>query len=224
MMANRLHPKLKRSGTFPVIITSYEVAIKDEKKLNKIGEYTYLVVDEGQRLKNHRCTLIQSLKRIKAANRLLLSGTPIQNNLDELWSLLNFVNPSIFDDLSVFQSWFGFRDIGQSQKKKSTTEEDVLREQRQNQTVSKLHEILRPFLLRRIKKDVLKDMPPKKEVVVYAGMSKLQIGYAELIERGTLRQALIDQGIEQGRSLTQTNPQMNHRKKLKPPVSVWRTG
>merc|ERR1740139_997056 len=55
-------------------------------------------------------------------------------------------------------------------------------------------------------------MPPKKEVVVYAGMSKLQIGYAELIERGTLRQALIDQGIEQGRSLTQTNPQMNHRK------------
>jgi len=216
MMANRLHPKLKRSGTFPVIITSYEVAIKDEKKLNKIGEYTYLVVDEGQRLKNHRCTLIQSLKRIKAANRLLLSGTPIQNNLDELWSLLNFVNPAIFDDLSVFQSWFGFRNIGQKNKN-STTEEAVVAEQRTNQTVTKLHEILRPFLLRRIKADVLTNLPPKKEVVVYAGMSKLQSGYAELIDRGTIRQILMSQGIESARSLSQTNKQMNHRKNANHP-------
>jgi len=83
MLAGVLNPKNKRQPDFPAIVTSYEVAIKDEKKLNKIGEFTYLVVDEGQRLKNHRCTLIQSLKRIKAANRLLLSGTPIQNNLDE---------------------------------------------------------------------------------------------------------------------------------------------
>jgi len=155
--------------------------------------------------------LIQSLKRIPAANRLLLSGTPIQNNLDELWSLLNFVNPAIFDDLSVFQSWFGFRDIGQ--KGKGATDEDaILHEQRKNKTVSKLHDILRPFLLRRIKKDVLKDMPPKKEVVVYAGMSKLQIGYADMIEQGVLRDVLLNQGIEQARSLSQTNKQMNHRK------------
>lgn len=83
MLKGPLNPKKKRDADFPAIVTSYEVAIKDEKKLNKIGEFTYLVVDEGQRLKNHRCTLIQSLKRIKAANRLLLSGTPIQNNLDE---------------------------------------------------------------------------------------------------------------------------------------------
>lgn len=83
MLKTNLNPKNKKQPDFPAIITSYEVAIKDEKKLNKIGEFTYLVVDEGQRLKNHRCTLIQSLKRIRAANRLLLSGTPIQNNLDE---------------------------------------------------------------------------------------------------------------------------------------------
>jgi ATP-dependent DNA helicase len=83
MLQTVLNPKNKRQPDFPAIVTSYEVAIKDEKKLNKIGEFTYLVVDEGQRLKNHRCTLIQSLKRVKAANRLLLSGTPIQNNLDE---------------------------------------------------------------------------------------------------------------------------------------------
>jgi superfamily II DNA or RNA helicase len=82
MMAGPLNPKNKKKDDFPVIVTSYEVAIRDEKRLNKIGEFTYLVVDEGQRLKNHRCTLISSLKRIRSSNRLLLSGTPIQNNLD----------------------------------------------------------------------------------------------------------------------------------------------
>merc|ERR1740124_870300 len=208
MLVNHLNPKQKRSVTFPVIVTSYEVAIKDERKLNKIGEYTYLVVDEGQRLKNHRCALIQSLKRIKAANRLLLSGTPIQNNLDELWSLLNFVNPAIFDDLSVFQSWFGFKNIGQK-KKDSTNEESILVEQRKNRTVTKLHEILRPFLLRRIKTQVLTDMPPNKEEVVYAGMSKLQSGYAELIDRGIIRQILMSQGIEQARCLSQMTALLN---------------
>mmetsp|Transcript_37160 Transcript_37160/g.54676 ORF Transcript_37160/g.54676 Transcript_37160/m.54676 type:complete len:788 (-) Transcript_37160:71-2434(-) len=208
MLRGPLNFKLRKTPDFPVIVTSYEISIKDQTKLNRLGEFTYLVVDEGQRLKNHRCTLIQSLKRIAASNRLLLSGTPIQNNLDELWSLLNFVNPQIFDDLSVFQSWFGFRDIG----KGGTTEDDIVVEQRQNQTVSKLHEILRPFLLRRIKRDVLIDLPPKKEIVVYAGMSKLQSGYADLIDNGTLRNLLMQQGIEGAKNLSQTNQQMNHRK------------
>jgi ATP-dependent DNA helicase len=216
MLRGPLNPKSKRSNDFPAIVTSYEISIKEWRKLNRIGEYTYLVVDEGQRLKNHRCTLIQSLKRIAASNRLLLSGTPIQNNLDELWSLLNFVNPTIFDDLSVFQSWFRFRDIGQKHRN-ATDEEAILMEQRQNNTVSKLHEILRPFLLRRIKKDVLSDMPPKKEVVVYAGMSKLQTGYADLIEQGTLRDILLNQGIEAGRNLSQVNKMMNHRKNANHP-------
>ena len=143
MIAGPLNPKNKRRDDFPVIVTSYEVAIRDEKRLNRIGEFTYLIVDEGQRLKNHRCTLITSLKRIESSNRLLLSGTPIQNNLDELWSLLNFVNPAIFDDLSIFQSWFGFKNIGQKTQG-ATTEEDIVMEQRKNQTVTKLHEILRP--------------------------------------------------------------------------------
>jgi ATP-dependent DNA helicase len=80
-----LHPKKRRNPDFPFIVTSYEVAIRDQAKLEKLGTFTYLVVDEGHRLKNHRCTLLASLKRLKAANRLLLSGTPIQNSLDELW-------------------------------------------------------------------------------------------------------------------------------------------
>jgi len=192
---------------FPVIVTSYEVAIKDMKKLSTLAPFTYMVVDEGQRLKNRKCTLIKSLKQIVASNRLLLSGTPIQNDLDELWSLLNFVNPQIFDDLSVFQSWFGFKNIGAEVK-----ENEILEDQRRSNIVSKLHDILRPFLLRRVKLDVLKDMPPKKEVVVYAGMSKLQRGYHANIERGILRTELMKAGIPEANMISQVNTQMNHRK------------
>ena len=207
LFAGPLHPKNRKNPDFPFIVTSYETAIRDRTKLEKLAEFTYIIVDEGHRLKNHRCCLISALKKIKASNRLLLTGTPIQNTLDELWSLLNFVNPAIFDDLTVFQRWFGFRDIGQK-----TQETDILLEQRKNQTVSKLHEILRPFLLRRIKADVLSDLPPKREVIVYSGMSKLQEGYASMIEDGTLRDTLLRQGIEDGRTLSQNNKQMNHRK------------
>jgi ATP-dependent DNA helicase len=78
MLEGPLNKSKRKNADYPIIVTSYEVAIRDEKRLNKIGEYTFLVVDEGQRLKNHRCTLISSLKRIRASNRLLLSGTPIQ--------------------------------------------------------------------------------------------------------------------------------------------------
>lgn len=118
--------------------------------------------------------------------------------------------------MSVFQSWFGFKDIGQKNRGASD-EQSIVREQQKNQTVTKLHEILRPFLLRRIKADVLKEMPPKREVIVYSGISKLQAGYADLIEQGTLRDTLIGQGIEQGRSLSQTNKMMNHRKNINHP-------
>jgi ATP-dependent DNA helicase len=216
MLKGPLNPKLRRSPNFPFIVTSYEVSIRDQAKLEKLTEFTYLIVDEGHRLKNHRCTLLTSLKRLKAANRLLLTGTPIQNTLDELWSLLNFVNPQIFDDLSVFQSWFGFKDIGQKTRG-GTDETSIIIEERKNQTVTKLHEILRPFLLRRIKLDVLSEMPPKKEVIVYSGISKLQAGYADLIDKGTLRDTLIAQGIENGRTLSQTNKLMNHRKNINHP-------
>lgn len=74
MLRGPLNPKMRKNPNFPVIVTSYEMAIREQNKLCKLGEFTFLVVDEGQRLKNHRCTLITSLKRIPASNRLLLSG------------------------------------------------------------------------------------------------------------------------------------------------------
>lgn len=122
------------------------------------------------------------------------------------------MNPQIFDDLNVFQSWFGFKAIGQQ-----TKEDEVVEAQKRDQTVTKLHNILRPFLLRRMKIDVLKDLPPKKEIVVYTGMSKLQLGYLDQIEAGTLKGVLLAQGIEMARSLSQTNKIMNHRKNVNHP-------
>jgi len=208
-----LKKKNRRDPDFPIIVTSYEVAIRDLKKLSSLAPYAYMVVDEGQRLKNRKCCLIKNLKTIKAANRLLLSGTPIQNNLDELWSLLNFINPSIFDDLAIFQSWFGFKDIGAG----GTDKEEIMKTQKTDAILTKLHEILRPFLLRRIKKDVLNDLPPKKEIIVYAGMSKLQKGYENHIRNRSLRDELMKTGIEGAKALSEVNPLMNHRKNCNHP-------
>ena len=79
MMAGPLFYKNKKNKDFPVIITSFETAIRDQSKLQRLCEFTYVIVDEGHRLKNHRCMLLKSLKQLKAANRLLLTGTPIQS-------------------------------------------------------------------------------------------------------------------------------------------------
>jgi hypothetical protein len=77
--------------------------------------WKYIVVDEGHRLKNLNCRLIKELKMYQSANRMLLTGTPLQNNLSELWSLLNFLLPDIFDDLESFQRWFDFSEVHDAQ-------------------------------------------------------------------------------------------------------------
>ncbi|KAH8068258.1 helicase [Aureococcus anophagefferens] len=152
---------LQNEEDFPVIVTSYEVCIIDRAPLSHF-KFKYLIIDEGQRVKNRDCRLVRELKKLNTENRLLLSGTPIQNTLEELWSLLNFVNPQIFDDLNVFQSWFGFRNIGQE-----TQVDDIIDDESKDRIVTKLHEILRPFLLRRVKSDVLRGvLPDKKEIVL----------------------------------------------------------
>lgn len=88
-----------------IIITTYEIAIKDAKYLSQI-HWKYLIVDEGHRLKNMDCVLVRELEKYPSDNRLLLTGTPLQNNLTELWSLLHFLLPQIFTDLQDFLAWF----------------------------------------------------------------------------------------------------------------------
>jgi ATP-dependent DNA helicase len=193
--------------TFPVVITSFEICMIDRPHLEKYP-WQYIILDEGHRIKNRNCKLVKELKSLPSTSRLLLTGTPIQNTLEELWSLLNFCSPAIFDDLEVFESWFGFRNIG-----RETRVDEVIDTEQRQKVVTKLHAILRPFLLRRLKRDVLLTVPPKREIVVYCGMSSIQKEYYEHVQKNTLRETLMGMGIEGAKdSSCSQNPAMQLRK------------
>ncbi|XP_051517056.1 probable global transcription activator SNF2L1 isoform X3 [Myxocyprinus asiaticus] len=143
-------------GEWDVCVTSYEMVIR-EKSVFKKFNWRYLVIDEAHRIKNEKSKLSEIVREFKTTNRLLLTGTPLQNNLHELWSLLNFLLPDVFNSASDFDSWFDTNNCLGDQK-----------------LVERLHAVLRPFLLRRIKAEVERSLPPKKEVKIYLGLSKMQ--------------------------------------------------
>ena len=101
---NKKPLKPHQKTNFPVVLTTYDMVINDRVHLAKY-HWGFIVVDEGHRLKNKNCVLMREIKRIPSAARMILTGTPLQNNLAELWALLNFVLPELFGDLSTFQSW-----------------------------------------------------------------------------------------------------------------------
>ncbi|XP_010464936.1 PREDICTED: ATP-dependent DNA helicase DDM1-like isoform X2 [Camelina sativa] len=173
---------------FPIVITSFEVAMNDAKKNLRHYPWKYVVIDEGHRLKNHKCKLLRELNHLKMENKLLLTGTPLQNNLSELWSLLNFILPDIFASHDEFESWFDFSD---KNKNEATKEEGE--EKRRAQVVAKLHGILRPFILRRMKCDVELSLPRKKEIIMYATMTDHQKKFQEHLVNRTF-EAHIGQG------------------------------
>ncbi|KAJ4965527.1 hypothetical protein NE237_017376 [Protea cynaroides] len=170
---------------FPVIITSYEVALNDAKKVFRHYNWKYLIVDEGHRLKNANCKLLKELNIVPVENKLLLTGTPLQNNLTELWSLLHYILPDIFSSLEEFESWFDL-----SGKCNNEAQQEELEEKRRVQVISKLHAILRPFLLRRMKLDVEQMLPRKKEIILYANMTDYQKNFQDLLINATLENYL----------------------------------
>lgn len=160
LIKNRLMP-----CDFDVLITSYEIVLREKAALNKFA-WQYIVIDEAHRIKNESSSLSQIIRVFHSRNRLLITGTPLQNNLHELWALLNFILPDVFSDSAQFDQWFE----GQS------GDQDVV--------VKQLHKVLQPFLLRRIKSDVEKSLLPKKEMNVYIGMSEMQLNwYQKILER-----------------------------------------
>jgi len=185
---------LQIGNMYPIVITSYEMIMNDRKYLGKM-KWKYIIVDEGHRIKNLNCKLIRELRSYSSANRLLLTGTPLQNNLTELWSLLNFLLPDIFDDLESFQSWFDFSEIGEE-----GGQQVILEREQRNQVVTKLHHILRPFLLRRVKEDVEIDIPKKQEKVVHTSLTALQQKYYQAIVNKTFENVLSEQGLKQLKS------------------------
>lgn len=170
---------------FPVVVTSYEILLADIKFMAKY-QWKYIVVDEGHRLKNMNCKLIRELKTLHTENKLLLTGTPLQNNLAELWSLLNFLLPDVFSSLENFESWFDFT----SAVGTKDADKEILAQEQRNKVVSKLHQILKPFLLRRVKTDVETSLPGKMEVILYASMSDKQKELNQQLRDRTLNEEL----------------------------------
>uniref|UniRef100_A0A1A8BF26 Chromodomain helicase DNA binding protein 1-like n=1 Tax=Nothobranchius kadleci TaxID=1051664 RepID=A0A1A8BF26_NOTKA len=175
---------------FSVLLTTYELCLKDASYLKR-WRWKVLVVDEAHRLKNQNSLLHKTLTEFTVGFRVLLTGTPIQNNLQELYSLLSFIQPSIFaaEDVDSFVNSYS-------------------NVQSQPALAADLQSILEPFLLRRIKSEVAVDLPKKMELVVYHGMSALQKKYYKAI----LVKDIEAFGNEQGSRNRLLNILMNLRK------------
>ncbi|EGG17186.1 chromo domain-containing protein [Cavenderia fasciculata] len=150
----------KKKLNFNVLLTTYDFILKDKQVLGSI-KWEYLAVDEAHRLKNNESMLHEVLKFFKTGNRLLVTGTPLQNSMKELWNLLNFLMPNKFHSLKDFQDqWSDLKEKDQ---------------------IAELHNELKPHLLRRIKKEVEKSLPAKTERILRVDLSPLQKKYYRLI-------------------------------------------
>uniref|UniRef100_A0A8D2CLZ5 Chromodomain-helicase-DNA-binding protein 1-like n=1 Tax=Sciurus vulgaris TaxID=55149 RepID=A0A8D2CLZ5_SCIVU len=158
-----LQQDLKQESRFHVLLTTYEICLKDAPFL-KSFTWSILVVDEAHRLKNQSSLLHKTLSEFSVVFSLLLTGTPIQNSLQELYSLLSFVEPELFSKEQMEDFVQRYQDI-----------------EKESKSASELHNLLQPFLLRRVKAEVATELPKKTEVVIYHGMSALQKKYYKAI-------------------------------------------
>uniref|UniRef100_A0A803Q572 Uncharacterized protein n=1 Tax=Cannabis sativa TaxID=3483 RepID=A0A803Q572_CANSA len=169
------------AGKFDVCVTSFEMAIKEKTTLRRFS-WRYIIIDEAHRIKNENSLLSKTMRLYNTNYRLLITGTPLQNNLHELWSLLNFLLPEIFSSAETFDEWF-----------------QISGENDQQEVVQQLHKVLRPFLLRRLKSDVEKGLPPKKETILKVGMSQMQKQYYKALLQKDLE--VVNAGGERKRLL-----------------------
>ncbi|KAI4095743.1 MAG: hypothetical protein LQ344_001460 [Seirophora lacunosa] len=176
---------------FPVVCTSYEICMRDKKYLANY-QWKFIVVDEGHRLKNFNCKLVKELKQYPADSRMILTGTPLQNNLTELWSLLNFLLPQAFSDLEQFEAAFNLSDSHDNDGEDTA----VLKQTKRKEIINSLHSILKPFLLRRVKADVEHNLPKKREYILYAPLTPLQKEIYRKIKEGNIRTYLEEKAIE----------------------------
>ena len=181
---NRKQISYDRNAPFHVLVTSYQLVVSDEKYFQRL-KWQYMVLDEAQAIKSSSSNRWKTLLGFNCRNRLLLTGTPVQNSMQELWALLHFIMPSLFDSHDEFSEWFS-KDIENHAENKGTLNEHQLR---------RLHMILKPFMLRRIKKNVQNELGDKIEIDLYCDMSARQkllyknlrshVSVAELVDKAT---------------------------------------
>ena len=168
------------AGTFNLVLTTYEYIIKGKNVLKKF-DWQYICIDEGHRIKNVESKLAQVLAgSYRSRHRLLLTGTPLQNNLGELWALLNFILPTVFSSSESFASWFNspFADAGFDADESAGVAPD---EEESLLIINRLHSVLRPFMMRRLKSEVESQLPDKVEMVLKCELSGWQkVAYKQL--------------------------------------------
>ncbi|KAI5064208.1 hypothetical protein GOP47_0020878 [Adiantum capillus-veneris] len=163
-----------------LIVTSYDVLRKDIEFLSKLV-WNFCILDEGHIIRNSKSKVTLAVKQLKADHRLILSGTPIQNNVLELWSLFDFLMPGFLGSERQFQATFGKPILAARDAKCSAKEAEA-----GALAMEALHKQVMPFLLRRTKDEVLADLPPKIVQDRYCGLSPLQL---KLYERFSNSQA-----------------------------------
>lgn len=174
----KLYDQVIEKKSFNVCLVTYEYVVRGKNLLKRI-EWQHIVIDEGHRIKNHESRLSSVLHaHYRSRNRLLLTGTPLQNSLTELWALLNFLLPNVFKSAESFESWFAapFAQMGVGNVS-NTDDQAQLTEEESLLIIRRLHQVLRPFLLRRLKSDVLRmgeQLPEKQEHVILVEMSAWQ--------------------------------------------------
>ncbi|KAJ7976742.1 DNA helicase INO80 [Quillaja saponaria] len=161
----------RRDAKYHILITSYQLLVSDEKYFRRV-KWQYMVLDEAQAIKSSNSIRWKTLLSFNCRNRLLLTGTPIQNNMAELWALLHFIMPTLFDSHEQFNEWFS-KGIENHAEHGGTLNEHQL---------NRLHSILKPFMLRRVKKDVVSELTRKTEVTVHCKLSSRQQAFYQAIK------------------------------------------
>ncbi|EGO04005.1 hypothetical protein SERLA73DRAFT_102360 [Serpula lacrymans var. lacrymans S7.3] len=153
-----------QDAPFHVLITSYQLITQDQQYFQRV-KWQYMILDEAQNIKNSSSVRWKTLLGFQCRNRLLLTGTPIQNSMQELWALLHFIMPSLFDSHDEFNEWFSKDIENAAENKGSKLNEHQLR---------RLHMILKPFMLRRVKRHVQNELSEKIELDIYVDLSSRQ--------------------------------------------------
>ncbi|KFD54150.1 hypothetical protein M514_04927 [Trichuris suis] len=169
-----------KDNNFHICITSYKLVVQDYSTFRR-RKWHYMILDEAQNIKNFKSMRWQALLNFNTTRRLLLTGTPLQNSLMELWSLMHFLMPNVFQSHSDFREWF-------SNPLTNMIDGSV---EFDEQLVKRLHKVLRPFLLRRLKSEVERQLPKKFEHVMMCELSKRQrYLYNEFMSRSSTRSQL----------------------------------
>jgi SNF2 family DNA or RNA helicase len=164
-----------------VVITTYALALRDQEHLAKI-DWNYLVVDEAQNIKNEAAKQTKAIKGIKAQHRIALTGTPVENRLSELWSIMDFLNPRYLGSSTEFRRSFA-------------TPIEKYHDAKQAET---LKQLIQPFVLRRVKTDkaIIKDLPDKLEMKVFCNLTQEQASLYEAVVKEMMEKIESSEGIE----------------------------